>query len=88
MFGRVEWEAANIIRIDRITDEAPSGVGVESDHEEEGQVVSIPECLEALLADLMVRRGIHYEHYEKHEVSSDATGLGIMDLERCLLANF
>lgn len=56
-------------------------MGVETDHEEEREVVGIPEGLEALVADLVVGRGIHEDHDEKHEVTSDASGLVVVDLQ-------
>ena len=56
-------------------------MGVETDHEEECEVVGIPEGLEALVADLVVCRGIHEDHDEKHEMTSDTARLVVMDLQ-------
>lgn len=46
--------------------------------------MSIPECFERLLSNPMVGSGVHQEHEQKHEVSSDTTSLGVMDLKRDL----
>lgn len=62
-------------------------MGEEANHEEESQVVSVPEYFEALLTDLVVCSCVHQEHNEKHEMACDATRLGIMDLLGGLLAN-
>jgi hypothetical protein len=87
MFGRVEGEGRDVVRIDGITDETASSVGVESNHEEKCEVVSIPERFEALVANLVVGGGIHEDHHEEHEMASDATRLGIMDLQSDLLSD-
>jgi hypothetical protein len=60
----------------------------ESNHEEERQMVSVPECLKALLADLVMSRGIHEHHDEQHEMTSDASRLGVVDLQSSLLPEF
>jgi hypothetical protein len=88
MFCGVEREAGNVIRVDCVAHKTTSGMGIKSNHEEEGKVVSVPERLEALVADLVVRRGVHYEHDKKHEMTSDATGLRVMNLESCLFTDF
>jgi hypothetical protein len=46
--------------------------------------MSVPECLERLLSDPVVGSGVDQEHEQKHEMSSDTTSLGIMDLKRDL----
>lgn len=81
VIGGVEGEDCSIGWDCGVTDEASSGVAVEADHEEEGKVVGVPEGLEALVADLVVRRGIHEDHDEKHEVTGDASRLRIVDLQ-------
>ena len=54
MLGRVEWESTDIIRFGGVADETSSGVGVQPEHEEESEMVSVPECFKALLPDLLV----------------------------------
>ena len=63
------------------TDEASGGMGVEANHEEERQVVSIPECLEALLADFCVASTVHQDHDKQHDMASDTGRLTVMDVE-------
>ena len=62
-------------------------MGVETEHEEECEVVCVPERLKALLADLVVGGGVHDKHDKEHEVASDATGLRVVNLLGRLLAN-
>lgn len=62
-------------------------MGVKTDHEEEGKVMSVPKGFEALVADLLVSRGVHENHDQQHEVAGDASGLGVMDFLGSLLAN-
>ena len=64
MLGRVEWESRDVIGVDGVSDKAASGVGVKGDHEEKREVVGIPERLEALAADLVMRGRVHDEHDE------------------------
>ena len=77
----VERERGDVLGVGRVTDEASGGMGVETDHEEERKVVRVPESLEALVADLVVRSGVHEEHDEKHEVAGDASRLVVVDVE-------
>lgn len=62
MIRGIKRECWYVIRVDRVTDEAAGGMCVKPDHEEEGEVVSIPERFETLLADFVVCGGIHQEH--------------------------
>ena len=39
----------------------------------------VPEQLKALMSDLCVRRSIHKNHDEKHDVASKATWLRVVD---------
>jgi len=80
MIGRVEGERRDVIRVDGVSDKAASGMGVKGNHEEKREVVGVPERLEALAADLVVRGRVHDEHDEQHEVTSDATGLFVVDI--------
>src|SRR5437660_1697174 len=65
----------------RISHEAAGGMSVEGEEEDESQVVGVPESLEALVANLVVRGGVHQQHAEEHDVASDTTGFGVMDVE-------
>jgi hypothetical protein len=83
----VEGERALVVRVGRVAHEAAGRVRVEADHEEEREVVRVPERLEALGPDLVVRGRVHENHDEQHEVTGDATRLGVVDLLRELLAD-
>lgn len=85
---RVEREGSNVIRVDGVAHETSSSVSIEADHEKESQVMGVPKCFEALLANLLVRKGIHDHHDEEHEVSRNTTRLCIMNLQRKLFPNF
>ena len=87
VLGRIDWEDGDIVRIDRITHEAASGVSVKANHKEKGEVVGIPERFEALGTDLVVCGRVHQNHDEEHEVTSDTTCLGIVDIQSLLLTN-
>ena len=88
VLGRVEGEGRDEVWVDGVTNEAAGGVGVETDHEEEGEVVSVPERFEALVTDLLVCGRVHEHHDEQHEVAGDTTWLGVVNLLCALLANF
>lgn len=62
MFGRVERECRDKIRVDGVSDETSSGMGVESDHKEKCEVVGVPKRFEALAADLVMSGRVHYDH--------------------------
>jgi hypothetical protein len=85
---RVEGERSNQIGLSRVADEATSGMSVKTDHEEEGKVVGVPERLEALRADLLVGGGVHEDHDKEHEMTSETTRLGVVNLLGKLLTNF
>jgi hypothetical protein len=87
MFRRIEGEGRDEVWLDRVSNETSSGMGIETKHEEKGEVVGVPEGLKAFLSDLGMRGGIHDDHDEEHEVAGDATGLSVMDLESGLLSN-
>lgn len=87
MFCRVEWKGRDQVWLNGIPDEAPGGMGVEAEHEEECEVVGVPEGFEALLADGGVRSAVHHNHDKKHEVTSNASWLSVMDLKGGLLSN-
>lgn len=85
--GVIEGEGVCVSGVDGVTNEASGSMGVETDHEEEGEVVGVPESLEALLTNPLVGGGVHEDHDEEHEVTSDSSGLGVVDLEGKLLTN-
>lgn len=87
VLGRVVREAASVVRVDRVANEAAGSVRVKSDEEEERKVMCVPEGLEALVADLAVRRRVHEEHDEEHEVAGDTTWLRVVDVECSLLTD-
>jgi hypothetical protein len=64
-----------------ITNEASGGVGVETKHEWNKKMMSVPECLKGLLADLRMCGRIHQEHAEKHHMPSNTSGLCIVDFD-------
>jgi hypothetical protein len=70
-----------------ISHEASSGMGVESQHKRNKQVMRIPKSLVGLLANAMVGGGIHEHHAQKHDMSSDTTCLGKVDLNCSLRAD-
>jgi len=87
MFCGVEREGLDVVGVGAVTHEAASRMRVKSNHEEEREVMCIPECLEALIANFPVCRRIHQHDDEKHEVASDASGLRIMDLQSVFLTD-
>lgn len=60
-------------------------MSVETKHEEESQVMGIPECLEALSTDFVMGGGIHENNDEEHEVASYTAWLMVVDLDCRLL---
>ena len=54
---------------------------VEADHKEERQVVSVPERLEALLANFCVGGTVHEDHDEQHDMASDTARLAVVDVK-------
>lgn len=64
-----------------VADETACGVGVHAEEEGDEEVVGIPEGFVGLLADLVVGGGVHEEHAEEHDMTSDATSLGVVDLD-------
>lgn len=87
MLGAVEGEGSDVVGIGRVTDEATSGMGVEADHEEEREMVSVPEGLEALVSDFVVSGRVHEDHDEEHEVACDTASLSVVNIQRPLRTN-
>ena len=67
--------------------EAAHGVGVQAQHEGNEQVVGVPESLERLLPDTVVRGSVHEQHTEEHDVAGDSTRLCVVDLQGTDRAN-
>jgi hypothetical protein len=64
-----------------VSDKAADSVGVETEEEGDEQVVSVPEGLERLLADLVMSSSVHQKHAEQHDVARDTTRLDVMNLD-------
>jgi hypothetical protein len=79
--GVVEGEGTGERWQGHTTNEASSGVRVEADHEEERQVVSVPERLKALLANFCMGGTVHDDHDEQHDMASDTARLAVVDIE-------
>ena len=62
VLGGVKGEHGDVVGVGGVTNEASSGMGIKTDHEEESKVMGIPERLETLVANLVVGSGIHEEH--------------------------
>lgn len=67
--------------IGRIAHEAAGGMGIESEHERDEQMVCVPKGFERLLPDSMMRGCIHQHHAQKHDMASYPPGLGEVDLD-------
>lgn len=83
----VERERADVLCIGGVTDKTASSVRIESEEPEEGEVVRVPERLEALVTDLVVGRRVHEHHDEQHEVAGDAACLPVVNILSSLDAN-
>lgn len=68
------------IRRRRIPYEATCRMSVHRQEEGDEQMVSVPESLVALLADLGVGSRIHEQHAQQHDMSGDPAGLCVVDL--------
>lgn len=88
MFCRVEWECRDGVGVNRVADEAAGCMGVQAEHEEEGEVVGIPEGLETLLTNLLVGSRVHDDHDQQHEMPRNASRLRVVDLQGRLLTDF
>jgi len=87
VIGAVEREGRDDIRFDGIAHKASGSMSVDTNHEEESQVVGVPKCLKALLANLLMGSGVHENHDEEHEVTSNSTRLGVMNHLSSFLAD-
>ena len=79
----VEWRE----RVYGVSDEAVGGVRVHTQQEGDEQMMGVPERLERLLSDPVVSGRIDEQHAEQHDVSSDTTGLSVMDFKRDFRSN-
>ena len=75
-FLTCEWRD----RVGRIAHETTGGVGIESEHVRDEQMVRIPKGLEGLLPDSMMRGCIHQHHAQEHDMAGYPPGLGEVDL--------
>jgi hypothetical protein len=64
VLSTIEWESVGVIWESTVTDEATGSMGEEAYHEEESEVVGIPEYLECLLANFMMGSRVNEEHDE------------------------
>lgn len=64
-----------------ITDEAACCVRVHAEQERDEQVVRVPKGLKRLLSDPSMGSGVDEQHAKQHDVSSDTTSFGVVDLE-------
>lgn len=78
-----EWREA----VGCVADEAADCMGVQGEEEGDEKMVHVPKRLERLLPDPVVRRRVHEEHAEEHDMASDATRLSIVDLQSRHRAN-
>lgn len=70
-----------------VANEASGCMGVESEHEWNEEMMSVPEGLKRLLTDLLVCGGVHEKHAKEHDMACDASSLCIVDLESGHLSN-
>ncbi len=62
-------------------------MGVEPEQERNEQMMGVPERLERLLANLMVRSGVHEKHAQEHDMARNASSFCVMNLESGDLSN-
>jgi hypothetical protein len=74
---RVKWRK----RLNGVTNKASCGMGVESEQEWNEQMMGVPERLERLLANLMVRSGVHEKHAKEHDMACDASSFCVVNLD-------
>lgn len=80
MLSRVEWERGDVGGFNSITYETSGGVSEQTEHEKECQVMCVPKCLKALIANLPVGGRVHENHDEEHEMASDSSRLLVVDI--------
>jgi len=72
------------VRFRAIPNETACRMRIESQKEWYEQVMCVPKRLKRLLADSMMRRGVHEQHAEEHYMPSHSACLGIVNLQRFL----
>lgn len=83
----VEREHRGVAWARRVTNEASGSMAVKTNHKEEGQMMRVPESFKALITNLGMRRGVHQDHDEEHEVARYTTSLRVVDLKSNFWAN-
>ena len=83
----IEGEGIDIVRVHGIADETAGRMGIQANHEEEREMMCIPEGFEALGAYLVVSGRVHQDHQKQHEMACNATSLCVMDLKRNLCSD-
>ena len=66
----------------RVADETTGSMGIHGQQKRNKQMMRVPERLERLLSDLGVRRGVHQQHAQQHDMTGDAPNLRIVNLHR------
>ena len=84
VLGGIKREGVDVVRVRRIADETASCVGIQANHEEECEMVCIPESFKTLGAYLVMSGRVHQEQHEEHKMACDATSLCIVDIKRQL----
>jgi signal transduction histidine kinase len=72
---------------DRVAHEAVGSVRVHAKQERNEEVVGVPESLERLLSNSVMGRGVDEQHAKQHDMSSDATSFGVVNLQSNLGAH-
>jgi hypothetical protein len=70
-----------------VTNETACCVRVHSKQEGNKKVMGVPEGLKRLLSNPVVGSRVNQQHAEQHDVSSDTTSFGVMNLEGNLWAD-
>ena len=84
----VEGEGLSEPWLRATANEASRGVCVEADHEEERQMMSIPERLKTLLTYFRMGGGVHEDHNEQHYMASNTSRLAVVDINRIFRTDF
>lgn len=74
-------------RVCCIAHETAGGVGVESQHEGDEEVMCVPKGLKCLLSNAMVRGSIDQHHAKEHDMSRDTACSGKVDSDSQIVAD-
>lgn len=74
-------------RLNSIPNEASGSMCIHGQEKRYKQVMRVPECLERLLPDLLMRCRVDEKHAEEHNMSCYTTSLSVVDFNSCLFAN-